>query len=210
MMRMFTTTYGESVSCTPICDMGDPIGPMLNGSTYMVRPRMHPLNSPFSFLRISNGIYPVVRRPGVVFRQRADECAVLHPSHIARIRARVIAARPKLLVQLDESAASHHLGAQRLVLFFRSIHPMDAVRLGQLGHFLHPTEQVFVAAQGLRKVARVLRSSGAHVFISYYKLGAVRCYQNSRRSFFDSILTASRPGTFLRSSSVLKLPLASR
>ena len=40
MMRMLTTTYGESVSCTPICDMGDPTGPMLNGSTYIVRPRI--------------------------------------------------------------------------------------------------------------------------------------------------------------------------
>ena len=49
MIRMFTTTYGESVSCTPICDIGEPIGPMLNGSTYIVRPRMQPLNSPFSF-----------------------------------------------------------------------------------------------------------------------------------------------------------------
>ena len=29
MMRMLTTTYGESVSCTPICDMGEPTGPML-------------------------------------------------------------------------------------------------------------------------------------------------------------------------------------
>ena len=38
MMRMFTTTYGESVSCTPICDIGEPTGPMLNGSTYIVRP----------------------------------------------------------------------------------------------------------------------------------------------------------------------------
>ena len=52
MMRMLTTTYGESVICTPICDSGDPIGPMLNGSTYMTRPRMQPVDSscrmPFS------------------------------------------------------------------------------------------------------------------------------------------------------------------
>ena len=43
MMRMLTTTYGESVSCTPICDIGEPTGPMLKGSTYIVRPRMQPL-----------------------------------------------------------------------------------------------------------------------------------------------------------------------
>ena len=52
---MLTTTYGESVSWTPICAIGEPIGPMLNGSTYMVRPRILPANRPRSFLRISNG-----------------------------------------------------------------------------------------------------------------------------------------------------------
>ena len=67
MMRMFTTTYGESVSCTPIRDIGEPTGPMLNASTYIVRPRMQPLNSCFSFLRISIRIDPVVCRPGIVF-----------------------------------------------------------------------------------------------------------------------------------------------
>src|SRR5271168_9584 len=67
MMRMFTTTYGESVSCTPICDMGDPMGPMLNGSTYMVRPRMHPLNSFFRVLRISYGFTQLLVGPALSF-----------------------------------------------------------------------------------------------------------------------------------------------
>jgi len=53
MIRMFTTTYGESVSCTPICDSGEPMGPMLNGKTYIVRPCMAPLNRVLSFRRIS-------------------------------------------------------------------------------------------------------------------------------------------------------------
>src|SRR4051812_37566749 len=44
MMRMFTTTYGESESCTPMCAMSEPIGPMLNGITYIVRPRIEPSN----------------------------------------------------------------------------------------------------------------------------------------------------------------------
>src|SRR5215204_3535314 len=55
MIRMLTTTYGESVSCTPICDIGDSIGPMLKGSTYMVRPCMQPLNKAFNFFRMVNG-----------------------------------------------------------------------------------------------------------------------------------------------------------
>src|SRR5256885_14706038 len=55
IIRMLTTTYGESVSWTPICDIGESIGPMQNGRTYMVRPRMQPSKRPFSFRRIENG-----------------------------------------------------------------------------------------------------------------------------------------------------------
>ena len=40
------------MSCTPICDMGEPTGPMLKGSTYMVRPRMEPRKSSLSLRRI--------------------------------------------------------------------------------------------------------------------------------------------------------------
>ena len=67
MMRMLTTTYGESVSCTPICDIGEPTGPMLNGSTYIVRPRMQPLKSSFSLRRISNGLTQLLVGPASSF-----------------------------------------------------------------------------------------------------------------------------------------------
>ena len=65
MMRMFTTAYAESVSCTPICDMGEPIGPMEKGSTYMVRPRIQPLKSPLSLRRISNGSIQLLVGPAL-------------------------------------------------------------------------------------------------------------------------------------------------
>ena len=42
MIRMFTATYGESVSCTPMWAIGEPSGPIENGTTYIVRPRMAP------------------------------------------------------------------------------------------------------------------------------------------------------------------------
>jgi hypothetical protein len=38
IMRMLATTNGESVICTPIDDSFEPSGPMLNGTTYIVRP----------------------------------------------------------------------------------------------------------------------------------------------------------------------------
>ena len=109
MIRMLTTTYGESVSCTPICDIGEPIGPMLNGSTYIVRPRMQPSNSPSSVLRISNGSTQLLVGPGGFLRERADEGAILDARDVARVAAGEEAAGPQLLVQPDEGAALDHL-----------------------------------------------------------------------------------------------------
>ena len=68
-------------------------------------PAMQPLKRPRSVLRISNGIDPVVGRPGGVLRQRADERPLLDASHVARIRPRVEAPGPQLLVEPDERAA---------------------------------------------------------------------------------------------------------
>src|SRR5260221_10299059 len=52
---MLTATYAESEISTPMCAIGEPSGPMLNGTTYRVRPRMQPLNRPCSVARISTG-----------------------------------------------------------------------------------------------------------------------------------------------------------
>src|SRR3954463_8596859 len=42
MTRIETTTYSESVSSTPNMGFSASTGPMQNGMTYIVRPRMHP------------------------------------------------------------------------------------------------------------------------------------------------------------------------
>ena len=55
IMRMFATTYGLSVSSTPMCAIGLPSGPIENGTTKSVRPRMLPSNRPRSVRRISAG-----------------------------------------------------------------------------------------------------------------------------------------------------------
>src|SRR5208337_3981217 len=47
MMCMLHTTYGLSVISMPILLMGEPMGPMENGITYMVLPCMLPLYSAF-------------------------------------------------------------------------------------------------------------------------------------------------------------------
>jgi len=55
MIRIETATYAESVSWTPMCEIGEPSGPIENGTTYMVRPRMQPVKSLSSTSRISSG-----------------------------------------------------------------------------------------------------------------------------------------------------------
>ena len=55
MIRMETTTYGESVSCTPTWDLSEPSGPIENGTTYIVRPFIEPAKSSFIVSRISAG-----------------------------------------------------------------------------------------------------------------------------------------------------------
>src|SRR5579859_2282668 len=67
MMRMLTTTYGESVSCTPMPDIAEPTGPMLKGSTYMVRPRIDPRNSCFMRSRITYGFSQLLVGPAASF-----------------------------------------------------------------------------------------------------------------------------------------------
>ena len=67
MIRMFTTAYAESVSCTPICAMGDPMGPMLKGMTYIVRPFMQPLNRAFNLRRITKGSSQLLVGPALSF-----------------------------------------------------------------------------------------------------------------------------------------------
>ncbi len=55
MIRIETATYGESVISTPSWEISLPSGPMQNGTTYMVRPRMEPLKISANVLRISSG-----------------------------------------------------------------------------------------------------------------------------------------------------------
>src|SRR3954453_6064893 len=55
MTRIEATTYSESVSSTPNIGFSASTGPMQNGMTYMVRPRMHPRYSSVMIDFISPG-----------------------------------------------------------------------------------------------------------------------------------------------------------
>ena len=55
MIRIEATTYSESVISTPSIGFSAVVGPMQNGMTYMVRPRMHPRYSSVIIAFISAG-----------------------------------------------------------------------------------------------------------------------------------------------------------
>ena len=55
MIRIEATTYSESVISTPSLERSPSSGPIQNGTTYMVRPRMAPANRPLRVSRISWG-----------------------------------------------------------------------------------------------------------------------------------------------------------
>ncbi len=63
MIRIEVTTYGESLISTPSCEMLLPSGPMQNGITYIVRPRMHPSKIPANVWRISAGAIQLLVGP---------------------------------------------------------------------------------------------------------------------------------------------------
>src|SRR5579884_3545597 len=66
MIFIEITTYGESVISTPRAEIDEPSGPMQNGTTYIVRPRMQPSNSGRSVSRISPGAIQLLVGPASV------------------------------------------------------------------------------------------------------------------------------------------------
>src|SRR5215470_6249473 len=63
MIRIETTTYGESVISTPSWEIAPPSGPMQNGTTYITRPAMHPSKISPNVLRISSGAIQLLVGP---------------------------------------------------------------------------------------------------------------------------------------------------
>ena len=71
IIRMLVTTYAESVISTPSWEIVPPSGPMLKGTTYIVRPRIAPLNNALSPVcsnsRISAGAIQLLVGPAASF-----------------------------------------------------------------------------------------------------------------------------------------------
>ena len=114
MIRMLTTTYGESVSCTPICDMGEPTAPMLNGSTYIVRPRHAAAEQLLQRPAHLERVHPVVGRARrLSFDSEQMKVRSSTRATSLGVGARVVSSRAKdSALSLVKRAAVDHLAAQ--------------------------------------------------------------------------------------------------
>ena len=134
---------------------------MLNGTTYIVRPRIDPANRPRSLARIVAGIHPVVGRAGVLLALRADVRAVLDPRDVGRIRRRPEAARPLLGVELDEGSGVDELAAELRELVIRAREPVDGFGFAQLDHRLDPVEEASISGRGVQNDGHETNSHGS-------------------------------------------------
>src|SRR5690242_13413421 len=69
MIRIFTTTYSESVICTPYLENLEPTGPMQKGITYKVRPHMQPFIRPLRIDFIFLGSIQLLVGPASFFNR---------------------------------------------------------------------------------------------------------------------------------------------
>ena len=131
--------------------MCEPSGPIENGTTYIVRPRIEPLNSSSSTSRISAGSRQLLVGPASSSRSRADEGPVLDPGDVAGVGAGQVRVRPLRVGELLEGAAVDQLLAEAVVLLRGAVAPVDRVRLGQLGELARPRRSASCSWSVLRR-----------------------------------------------------------
>ena len=128
--------------------MSDPSGPIENGITYIVRPRMQPSKSPVEDVVHLAGAHPVVGGPSVLRGPAADVRPVLDASDIAGIGPRQEAVGPFVRVQPDEGSRLDELLAQLVVLLVGTVAPVDGSRFAQGGHLGRPGLELGVSDGG--------------------------------------------------------------
>ncbi len=109
------------------------------------RAPLHAAGEEAAHLRVHlGGGDPGVGGAGLLLRGGADDGQVLDAGDVVLVRVVVVAARPLLLVERDEDLVDDGLGDELLALQLRTVEPEDLVRRGELGHLLHPCEEVGV------------------------------------------------------------------
>ncbi len=144
MIFMFTATYAESVICTPSWAMSEPSGPMLNGTTYIVRPAMHPANRPSRMPFISSGSIQLFVGPASSLRrEQMNVRSSTRATSLGSDRARKLFGRFSR-VQRDERAGVDELLAQAVVLLVGAVAPVDVGGPAELDHLRDPLPEPVV------------------------------------------------------------------
>jgi hypothetical protein len=188
MMRMFATTYGLSEISTPICEIGPPIGPIENGITYIVRPRIAPANKLRSVARIVSGSSQLLVGPASSWRREQMKVrSSTRATSVASERARYEFGRRAglSLISMPEATISAQSRS-----YSASLPSAQRMRSGCVRVATSATQ---AARPPWRRLRGALIASGA-----YMRMG--RALQTGRRR-------ASRP-TARRASAAYRLPLA--
>ena len=110
--------------------IGEPSGPIENGTTYIVRPRIEPRNRPVSVVAHLGRVAPVVGRAGVLLALGADERAVLDARDVAGVRQRQVGVRPLGVGRAARTCPRRPApGTSAVVLLRRAVAPVDRVGL---------------------------------------------------------------------------------
>ena len=144
MIFIDATTYSESVISTPSIGWSASVGPMQNGMTYIVRPRMLPRYRSVIVVFISAGSTQLLVGPGAVLGGRTDEGAFLDAGDVVGIGGGPERVGLLLLVQLDEGARVDEAGRHAVPLVGGAVAPHDAVGHGQVRDLAHPGEESIV------------------------------------------------------------------
>ena len=150
-------TYAESVISTPSWEIGEPIGPMQNGTTYMTRPAMQPANSSAKVARIRAGAIQLlvgpassscseqmnVRSSTRATSEGSDDAAKLpgRSSGLSRVSVPRSTSRP---------VRSCHSRCE-------PSHQWTAAGPGQRGDLRHPRDQPAMPGRGLTQPRDLLR-----------------------------------------------------
>ena len=154
MIRIEATTYAESVISTPNIGFSASSGPMQNGMTYIVRPRMQPRYRSVMIAFISAGSIQLLVGPASA--SSTEQMKVRSSTRATSVGSEAHQKELGLACQPDERAGVDQLLGQPVPLLVGAVDPDDLVRGGQFGHLAHPGQQAGVRGGG------VLEPGGGH------------------------------------------------
>ena len=145
--RIETTTYSESVISTPNIGFSASIGPMQNGMTYIVRPRMHPRYSSVMTDFISAGSIQLLVGPASAssteqMKVRSSTRATSLGSEAQWNEFGLASSRVKVPASTSFSVSRSHSSSLPST-------QTTSVRGGQLRHLLDPGQQPGVGRGGV-------------------------------------------------------------